>query len=41
MNYASIKLQSIAQSIFNNSITKQKLPGWHAAQITNVGFSKN
>ena len=40
MNYASIKLQSIAQSIFNNSITKQKLPGWHAAQITNVGFSK-
>ncbi len=40
MNYASIKLQNIAQSIFNNSITKQKLPGWHAAQITNVGFSK-
>lgn len=40
MNYASIKLQSIAQSIFNNSITRQKLPGWHAAQITNVGFSK-
>ena len=40
MNYASIKLQSIAQSIFNNSITKQKLSGWHAAQITNVGFSK-
>ena len=40
MNYASIKLQSIAQSIFNNSITRQKLPGWHAAQITNVGFNK-
>lgn len=40
MNYASIKLQSIAQSIFNNSITRQKLPGWHAAQVTNVGFNK-
>lgn len=40
MNYASIKLQSIAQSIFNNSITRQKLPGWHAAQVTNIGFNK-
>ena len=41
-NYMSIisqKLESIAQSVFNNSITRQKLPGFHAAQITNVGFS--
>ena len=41
-NYMSIisqKLESIAQSIFNNNITRQKLPGFHAAQITNVGFS--
>lgn len=41
-NYMSMvgqKLESIAQSVFNNSITRQKLPGFHAAQITNVGFS--
>lgn len=40
-NYMSMvgqKLESIAQSIFNSSITRQKLPGFHAAQITNVGF---
>ena len=40
-NYMSMvgqKLESIAQSIFNRSITRQKLPGFHAAQITNVGF---
>lgn len=40
-NYLSMisqKLESIAQSLFNNRITRQKLPGFHAAQITNVGF---
>ena len=35
----SKKLESIAQSVFNNRITRQKLPGWHAAQITNVGWT--
>lgn len=42
-NYISLvktKLESIAQSIFNGSITRQTLPGWHAAQITAVGYSK-
>ena len=34
------KLESIAQSIFNRGITRQTLPGFHAAQITNVGFKK-
>lgn len=33
------KLESISQSIFNNSITRQKLPGFHAAQITSIGFT--
>lgn len=32
------KLESVSQSVFNRSITRQKLPGFHAAQITNVGF---
>ena len=33
------KLESIAQSVFNRGITRQTLPGFHAAQITNVGFN--
>lgn len=32
------KLESVSQAIFNNSITRQKLPGFHAAQITQIGF---
>ena len=32
------KFESVSQSIFNRNITRQKLPGFHAAQITNVGF---
>ena len=38
MSMVSQKLESIAQSLFNSRITRQKLPGFHAAQITNVGF---
>lgn len=37
MNNVSSKLESIAQAIFNSAITRQKLPGWHAAQVTQVG----
>lgn len=33
------KFENIAQSLFNRRITRQKLPGFHAAQITNVGWS--
>lgn len=32
------KLESISQAMFNGAITRQELPGFHAAQITNVGF---
>lgn len=32
------KLESISQAMFNSVITRQELPGFHAAQITNVGF---
>lgn len=38
MSNVSGKLENIAQSLFNSRITRQKLPGFHAAQITNVGF---
>ncbi len=37
MNLVESKLESIAQAIFNSNITRQKLPGWHAAQVTQVG----
>lgn len=37
MNNVSSKLESIAQAIFNSNITRQKFPGWHAAQVTQVG----
>ena len=30
--------ESVVQSQFNNNITRQMLPGFHAAQGTNVGF---
>ena len=40
MNNASSKLESIAQSVFNNSIVRQKLPGFHAVQVSNVGTSR-
>jgi len=37
LNIFSSKMEAIAQSMFNNSVTKQQLPGWHAAQVTSVG----
>jgi len=33
------KLEHAAQAIFNNNITKQLLPGFHAAQVTSAGFA--
>ena len=36
---SEIIIESIAQSIFNSRITRQTLPGFHAAQITPVGFT--
>lgn len=38
MNIVSSKIENIAQSQFNKFITRQKLPGWHGAQITGVGL---
>lgn len=40
MNNVSTKLESIAQSIFNSTVTRQTLPGWHAAQVTSVGYGR-
>lgn len=34
------KIMSIFQSIFTSNVTRQTLPGFHAAQVTNVGFDK-
>ena len=38
LSNAITKLESISQSVFNRAVTRQTLPGFHAAQITNVGF---
>ena len=37
-NIVANKIESIAQSQFNSHITRQKLPGWHAAQVTSLGL---
>lgn len=37
----SLKIENLAQSVINNIITRQKLPGFHAAQVTAVGFKQN
>lgn len=40
-NYYSLngdKLENIAQALFNRNITRQTLPGFHAAQVTSVGY---
>ena len=34
------KLQNIANAVFNQAITRQKLPGFHAVQITQIGWNK-
>ena len=35
------KFESIVQSVFNHAITRQELPGFHAAQLTNIGWKKS
>ena len=38
MNSNASKFESIVQSVFNNHITRQTLPGFHAAQVANTGW---
>lgn len=33
-------VESVAQALFNSRITRQKLPGFHGAQVTSIGFKK-
>lgn len=43
-NYLNInadKLESIFQSIVNNKVRKQELPGWHCTQVSSVGYEIN
>lgn len=35
------KFESIVQSVFNHAVTRQELPGFHAAQLTNIGWKKS
>ena len=36
----SNRVESVAQALFNSRITRQKLPGFHGAQVTSIGFNK-
>ena len=36
----SSRVESVAQALFNSRITRQKLPGFHGAQVTQIGFKK-
>ena len=33
------KFESLVQSVWQNAVTRQKLPGFHAPQVTNIGWS--
>ena len=41
MSIVSTKLENIAQSVFNNNVTRQTLPGYHAVQVSNFGFAND
>lgn len=34
------KIETTHQAIYNSKITRQKLPGFHAAQVTNIGWKR-
>ncbi len=36
----SNRVESVAQALFNSRITRQTLPGFHGAQVTQIGFKK-
>lgn len=40
MTFHASKFENIVQSLFNNNITRQTLPGFHMVQATNVGLTK-
>ena len=36
----SNRVEAVAQALFNSRITRQTLPGFHGAQVTQIGFKK-
>lgn len=38
MNSISSKIENLVNGVLNRSITRQKMPGWHAAQVSDFGF---
>ena len=41
MTLVGAKFENIVQSLFNHSITRQTLPGFHAAQVSGIGTRYN
>lgn len=40
-NAVRYKFENIAQALFNSNVTRQTLPGFHAAQITGIGWKND
>lgn len=38
LNSISNKIENLVNGIFNREITRQRMPGWHAAQVADFGF---
>lgn len=41
LSVVSTKLENIAQAVFNSTITRQTLPGYHGTQVTNIGYGED
>ena len=39
MNNVSTKLENVTNALFNKRITRQTIEGWHAAQLSDFGFT--
>ncbi len=40
LNLTANRIENVAQALINSRVTRQTLPGFHAAQVTNVGFKQ-
>ena len=41
MTLVGVKFENVVQSLFNHAITRQTLPGFHAAQVSGMGTMSN
>lgn len=41
LNIVASKFESVIMSTFNSAVTRQRLPGWHAVQVTQIGYDND